>query len=1857
MSVRRLLHTQVLGVLFLGLSLACGGGDSKPPGPQPQPGLDATRSSVEVSRTSRVIADGQDVVTVTVTARREDGSPVEGASVRVEVSGEGNTVTQPTGRTNGQGVAVASVMSTRAEEKTVSATVEVDGRSVLVSTRPVVTFDAVPPARLVFSAGALSARAGVPVDPLAVVIEDANGRFVETSTAEVTLSLVAGPGAASLDGTVTASAVGGVARFTEVVLTRAGAGYQLKAEADGLEPALSPVFDVTPSYAASVETSGLPSNVVAGAAFDVEVTVRDAFGNVASGYRGTMSVRASDVTAEVPSAHAFTEGDAGRFRFTGLQLKRAGSQRVDIVDEVQPALSAGADLRVSAGSVAGLVFVQVPSRVSVRATLPLVQVGLEDIHGNRVTASAPGVTLGLGSSTVSLMGSTEATPVEGVASFASVRVESEGRFRLRATADGLPPVESADLDVVDDVPPATPVLTASAATLSTVTVSWVAVGDDGEWGQATAHDLRYSTSPIDTDARFDAATPVPGLSAPSPAGTSESATLTGLNPGTPYHVALRVVDNQGNTARSAGVMVQTRDPGVARVAFTVQPAGGIAGASLPGVRVALLDADGQVFTSATSPVTLTLVGSERFQAVQVAAVNGVASFDGLTVASAGTHRFSASVAGLPAVQSEPFTIQPGPAVRLGLSLASGTLSAGVAGELVVTAYDAFDNVAPGYTGTVRFTSDDAQAQLPADFTFTSAAGGRHTLGGVILYASGVRHITVTDAAQPQLTATLDVEVVTGAVDRLELAGLPGAISAGVEQHVTVSVRDRFGNLVTGYAGTVRFTSTDSGATLPADYTFVPGQDAGQHTFPVVLMAAGSRSVTVRDVGQTSLTATASTQVSAGAVARMVLTLSPAQPAVGASVTATVSIRDAFDNVATNYRGTVRFEAPGDSGATVPADYTFTEADAGQRMFNVAFTVVGSRTLVARDTVVAGLTAQAQVAVRPGALAALRMTPLPTELVAGQSRSFSVTAYDGFGNVKTDYTGTVVTSSSDAAASPLPTRTYALANQGVQSFPITLRTAGSQSVTFRDSAAQVSASHALTVTPGAPAELRFPSSVAFGLVRQVLPGLRVTVTDLFGNRVSTASSAVTLGLQGGPAGALRGTLTVVPVDGVATFSDVSLDDEGTYTLTATIGGSSLTSAEVLLVVTDDIAPAQPVLSASLRDYRTVHLTWRATGDDDMLGTASRYELRYSASPITEGNFASATLMTTAQPRAPGEEEEATRVLPSAAATWYFGLRVFDGADNSSALATTSITLPGACADFVCPPRAAECAADGVRIVRYAEACVVQDDVPRCVYTPTTNLCPGQGAVCFDGACATPSRAGSSDVLITEVMYQPTGGTTEYVEILNLTDKLLDVSGLDVDVEIASGERFTVDVRWVAGQRPLMAPHGMLVLGPNANRATNGGIPVHGVFPGNPLDDTRGRVGVLLGNSYLDRMSYGYSTHMNSGPGRSLNLAPLIYDAPSSRPWYWCPSETLLSGANRGTPGQPNESCGVVIPGPVEDCSIHRPKTFGLPVNQGTTQNVFSRFYTDQVTTRNAAGNDEFPYLVVQMGYGTDAQAPETWAWQYATFHYAYAADAASAHEDETWSIFDFNTLGTYFYGFRYRFTRGPAEAQEWVYCDQDGAVAQGSPANFGTVTVQPPVADHVVISEVSGAGVGSSLEDFIELHNPTILDVDMSGWQVQYRTAAWDSSAINFTVLTTLPPGSVIPARGYFLVGSNGYAASNPSVPPDVVWGSTNIASGVGNVRLGTGRLGTQPTDRDGLVDALGYGVGRSVPETNPGPAHPAAGGSVERKAQPTSTSATMAVGGADEFRGNGSDTDDNSRDFVTRAVRQPQNTASPTERP
>jgi hypothetical protein len=173
-----------------------------------------------------------------------------------------------------------------------------------------------------------------------------------------------------------------------------------------------------------------------------------------------------------------------------------------------------------------------------------------------------------------------------------------------------------------------------------------------------------------------------------------------------------------------------------------------------------------------------------------------------------------------------------------------TTTAGTAQTITVTAKDAYGNIVKGYTGTVHFRSSDPQAVLPADYTFTPADGGVHTFSST-LKTAGSRSITVIDTAKATLTRTRGITVTPAAASQFVIIG-PTVLNAGFGQAFTIRVTDAYGNTVTGYRGTVHFSSSDPLAVLPADYTFT-ATDAGKHTFRVTLKTPGAQWLQVADL--------------------------------------------------------------------------------------------------------------------------------------------------------------------------------------------------------------------------------------------------------------------------------------------------------------------------------------------------------------------------------------------------------------------------------------------------------------------------------------------------------------------------------------------------------------------------------------------------------------------------------------------------------------------------------------------------------------------------------------------------------------------------------------------------------------------------------------------------------------------------------------------------------------------------------------------------------------------------------------------------------------------------------------------------
>ena len=309
--------------------------------------------------------------------------------------------------------------------------------------------------------------------------------------------------------------------------------------------------------------------------------------------------------------------------------------------------------------------------------------------------------------------------------------------------------------------------------------------------------------------------------------------------------------------------------------------------------------------------------------------------------TATAHMYDA--AGKVTISTRQFNV-PAPTAKL-IVAGPSSVVAGAAGTFTITAQDATGHKTPAYRGTVRFTSTDAAATLPADYTFTEGDAGVRTVS-VTLRTAGTRSITATDTATSTIKGSQSVIVVNpAAASTLVVSGFPTPDVSGVAHSLTVTARDPYGNTATGYTGTVRLSSSDPAAVLPANAKLT----AGVGTFSVTLRTAGTRSITATDTASSSIKGSQSViVVNPAAAATLVVSGFPTPEVSGVAHSLTVTARDPYGNTATGYRGKVHFTST-DTAATLPADYTFTAGDAGVRTFSVTLKTAGTRSVTATDT--------------------------------------------------------------------------------------------------------------------------------------------------------------------------------------------------------------------------------------------------------------------------------------------------------------------------------------------------------------------------------------------------------------------------------------------------------------------------------------------------------------------------------------------------------------------------------------------------------------------------------------------------------------------------------------------------------------------------------------------------------------------------------------------------------------------------------------------------------------------------------------------------------------------------------------------
>ena len=447
------------------------------------------------------------------------------------------------------------------------------------------------------------------------------------------------------------------------------------------------------------------------------------------------------------------------------------------------------------------------------------------------------------------------------------------------------------------------------------------------------------------------------------------------------------------------------------------------------------------------------VGSYNIVTQTTGSITSSGSFPGVTGTAIGAGKVGAiSVSG----SNVMLTIS---VPTLEVSAFPSSQTAGVSGTVTVTAKNSGGTTATGYVGTIHFTSTDAAAGLPANYTFVPEDNGVHTFTGVTLktVAGGLKSITATDITTSNSGTQSDITVTPATASTFTMSGFPASTTAGAEAFVTITAKDAYHNVATDYVGTIQVTSTDAAAILPANYTFLPGDNGIYFTALILNTVSGpSVAITATDTVTATITGTQSGIIvlPATSAATLVVTGFPSPQTAGTPGDVTVTAKRGNGTTATDYTGTIHFTST-DAAATLPENYTFAPEDNGVHTFTSGFTLItaagGPKSITATDITTAITGTQSDITVTPAPAATLTITGYPSPQFVGTVGSLTVTAKDAYQNVATGYTGTVSFTSTDALAT-LPTAyTFATGDNGVFAFSdaVTFTTAGTQSITATD----------------------------------------------------------------------------------------------------------------------------------------------------------------------------------------------------------------------------------------------------------------------------------------------------------------------------------------------------------------------------------------------------------------------------------------------------------------------------------------------------------------------------------------------------------------------------------------------------------------------------------------------------------------------------------------------------------------------------------------------------------------------------------------------------------------------------------------
>src|SRR5438132_1064278 len=791
--------------------------------------------------------------------------------------------------------------------------------------------------KLVFSQQPSNATGGSAITPaVAVQVQDQFGNVVTSgsgSNASITIAIGSNPGAGTLSGTTTQTAVSGVATFSNLSIEKPGNGYTLTVSSSGLTGAASNTFNITVGAAAKLVFGTQPSNATAASSITPAVTVQvqDAGGNVVTGSTASVTVAiGTNPSSGTLSGTATVSAVSGVATLSNLSIDKAGTGYTLTASSTGLTGATSTAFNITVGAATKLAFGTQPSNTAAAASIsPAVTLQVQDAGGNLVTTSTASITVAIGTNPGSgtLSGTTTVTASGGVATFSNLSINKTGTgYTLSATSSGLTSATSGAFNI-----------TAGTATQlvfgqqPTNTVAGVSISpavtllvEDAN-GNVVTGSTASITVAIGTNPGGGTLSGTKTVSAVS--GVATFSALSIDKTGTGYTL----------TATSTGVTSATSStfnitPGTAnKLAFSQQPSNTTAGQPItPAVTVQVQDANSNLVTTSTASITVAIGtnpgGGTLSGTLTQSASGGIATFGNLSINKSGTgYTLTAASTGLTGATSNTFNITAGVATQLGFSQQPTNTVAGssITPAVTVQVQDVNGNLVNTSTAsiTVAIGTNPGGGTLSGTKT-VSAVAGVATFSGVSIDKAGTGYTLTASSSGLTGATSAAFNITAGSATKFVVTG-SGTQTAGTGNTLTITAEDAFGNTDIGFGPNVNLTF--SGANPGLDPTsnvptatnknnqpvvFGTGTPVtftnGVTTTSMVLYKAETANIVVSDGPAITTPGTLTVVVSAAAANKLAVSGSTGNLSSGTIRALTATIEDAFGNTITSDTRSVTF---------------------------------------------------------------------------------------------------------------------------------------------------------------------------------------------------------------------------------------------------------------------------------------------------------------------------------------------------------------------------------------------------------------------------------------------------------------------------------------------------------------------------------------------------------------------------------------------------------------------------------------------------------------------------------------------------------------------------------------------------------------------------------------------------------------------------------------------------------------------------------------------------------------------------------------------------------------------------------------